>query len=121
MGYVVGSIAQTFIAGQIRMALGRRKLEKGVKSLKNHYVLCGYRRIGSFIAQEFDVETVSYIVIEKEPERIKLIEEDGFPYVEGGTTNDENLISTGVAVAKCLTAPTGSDADNLYITLSTSH
>jgi voltage-gated potassium channel len=118
MGYVVGSIAQTFIAGQIRMALGRRKLEKRVKRLKNHFILCGYGRIGSFIAKEFAVEKVSFIVIEKEPERIKLIEEDGFLYVEGDATNDENLISAGIEKASCLIAATGSDADNLYITLS---
>lgn len=119
MGYVLGSIAQTFIAGQIRMALGRRKLEKKVKRLKNHYVLCGYGRIGSFIAREFAVENVPFVVVEKDTERIKLLDEDGFIYVEGDATNDEILISAGVERARCLVAATGSDADNLYITLST--
>ncbi|OGP53000.1 MAG: hypothetical protein A2Y65_04310 [Deltaproteobacteria bacterium RBG_13_52_11] len=94
-------------------------MEKRVKRLKNHYVLCGYGRIGSFIAREFDVENIPFVVIEKEPERIKLLEEDGFPYVEGDATDDENLISAGVERARCLVAATGSDADNLYITLST--
>jgi voltage-gated potassium channel len=118
MGYVLGGIAQTIIAGQIRTALGRRKLEKKVKRLKNHYILCGYGRIGSFIAREFNDEDVPFVVIEQEPERIKLIEEDGFPYVEGDATDDEILIGAGVERAKCLVAATGSDADNLYITLS---
>jgi len=119
MGYVLGSIVQTFIAGQIRMALGRRKLEKKVKKLKNHYILCGYGRIGSFIAREFAVENIPFVVVEKDLDRIKVIEEDGFPYVEGDATDDEILISAGVERAKCLVAATGSDADNLYITLST--
>lgn len=119
MGYVLGSIAQTFIAGQIRMALGRRKLEKKVKRLKNHYILCGYGRIGSFIAREFAVENIAFVVVEKDLDRIKVIEEDGFPYVEGDATDDEILTSAGVERAKCLVAATGSDADNLYITLST--
>jgi voltage-gated potassium channel len=119
MGYVLGSIVQTFIAGQIRMALGRRKLEKKVKRLKNHYILCGYGRIGSFIAREFDVENIPFVVVEKDPDRIKVIEEDGFAYVEGDATDDEILISSGVERARYLVAATGSDADNLYITLST--
>lgn len=119
MGYIVASTAQTLIAGQIRMALGRRKLEKKVKRLKNHYVLCGYGRIGSFIAREFDAEDVPFVVVEKDPERIKQIEEDGFIYVEGDATDDVILTSAGVERAKCLVAATGSDADNLYITLST--
>ena len=119
MGYILASIAQTIIAGQIRMALGRRKLEKKVKRLKNHYVLCGYGRIGSFIAREFNAEDVPFVVVEKDPERIKLIGEDGFLYVEGDATDDEILTSAGIERAKCLVAATGSDADNLYITLST--
>jgi voltage-gated potassium channel len=119
MGYVLGSIVQTFIAGQIRMALGRRKLEKKVKRLKNHYILCGYGRIGSFVAREFDVENIPFVVVEKDPDRIKVIEEDGFPYVGGDATDDEILTRAGVERAKCLVAATGSDADNLYITLST--
>jgi voltage-gated potassium channel len=119
MGYIVASIGQTIIAGQIRTVLGRRKLEKKVKRLKNHYILCGYGRIGSFIARQFVVEDVPFIVIEKDTDRIKLVEEDGFPYVEGDASDDDVLISAGVERAKCLVAATGSDADNLYITLST--
>jgi len=94
-------------------------LEKKVKRLKNHYVLCGYGRIGSFIAKEFDIENISFVVVEKDPERIKLLEADGFTYVEGDATDDEILISAGVERARCLVAATGSDANNLYITLST--
>jgi voltage-gated potassium channel len=115
----VTSTAQTVIAGQIRMALGRRKLEKKVKRLKNHYVLCGYGRIGSFIAREFDAEHIPFVVVEKDLEKIKLLEEDGFPYIDGDAIDDENLVSAGVERATCLVAATGSDADNLYITLST--
>jgi len=119
MGYIVASIAQSIIAGQIRTALGRRKLEKKVKRLKDHYVLCGYGRIGSFIARQFNEEHVPFVVVEKDPERIKLIGEDAFPYVEGNATDDEILVSAGIERARCLVAATGSDADNLYITLST--
>jgi voltage-gated potassium channel len=118
MGYIVASIGQTIIAGQIRQVLGRRKLEKKVKRLKNHYILCGYGRIGSFIAGQFSLEDVPFVVIENDPDRIKLVEEDGFPYVEGDASDDDILINAGVEKAKCLVAATGSDADNLYITLS---
>ncbi|RLB07348.1 MAG: potassium channel protein [Deltaproteobacteria bacterium] len=118
MAYIVGNISQTIIAGQLRKILGRRKLEKRVKKLKNHFILCGYGRIGSFIAKEFGRENVPFVVIEKDLERIKLIEEDGFPYVEGDATEDETLIRAGVEKAKALIASVRSDADNLYITLS---
>ena len=119
MGYIVASIGQTIIAGQIRTVLGRRKLEKKVKKLKNHYILCGYGRIGSYIARQFALEDVPFVVIENDLGRIKLAEEDGFPYVEGDASDDNVLVNAGVEKAKCLVAATGSDADNLYITLST--
>ena len=118
MAYVFASIAQTLIAGQIRMALGRRKLEKKVKRLKDHYVLCGYGRIGSFIAKKFIEENVPFVVVEKDPERVKLLDEEGIVYVEGDATDDEILFGAGVERARCLVAATGSDANNLYITLS---
>ena len=96
MAYVLASVAQTIIAGQIRMALGRRKLEKKLKRLKNHYVLCGYGRIGSFIAKEFNEENIPFVVIEKDPERIRLLDEDGVAYVAGDATDDAILVSAGV-------------------------
>lgn len=118
MAYIVGSISQTIIAGQLRKVLGRRKLEQRVKKSKDHFILCGYGRIGSFIAKEFNGEDVAFVVLENDPERIKLLEEDGFPYLEGDATEDEILIRAGVQRARGLVAALRSDADNLYITLS---
>ncbi len=118
MAYIVGSITQTIIAGQLRMILGRRKLEKRVKRQKDHFILCGYGRIGSFIARQFKREDVPFVAVENDPERIKVIEEEGFNYVEGNATEDEILIRAGVERARGLIATIPSDADNLYITLS---
>lgn len=118
MGYILRGIAQTIIAGQLRSILGRRKLEKRVKRLKEHFIVCGYGRIGSFIAREFKREDVPFVVVEMDPERIMLLEEDRFPYVEGNATEDEILTRAGVQKARGLIAAVRSDADNLYITLS---
>jgi voltage-gated potassium channel len=118
VAYIVGSTSQTIIAGQLRKILGRRKLEKRVKKLKDHFIICGYGRIGSFIAREFYEEGVPFVVVEKSSETIKLIEENEFPYVEGDADEDEILIRAGAEKAKGLIAAVQSDADNLYITLS---
>ncbi|MBW2039416.1 MAG: potassium channel protein [Deltaproteobacteria bacterium] len=118
MAYIVGSITQTIIAGQLRKILGRRKLEKRIKRQKDHFILCGYGRIGSFIAREFKREDVPFVIVENDPERIKLIEEDEFPYVEGDADEDEILVRAGIERARGLIAAVRSDADNLYITLS---
>lgn len=118
VGYIFGSIAHTFVAGEIREILGRQRMEKRVKRLNDHYILCGYGRIGSHIAAGFAAEGLPFVVVEKDPEGIARLQEARFPYVEGDATNDEVLLSAGVQRAKCLVAATGTDADNLYITIS---
>ena len=118
VAFIVASISQAIIAVQLRKILGRRKLERTVKRQKDHFIICGYGRIGSFIAKEFNDERVPFVVVEKSEETIKLLEEDGFPYVEGDATEDEILIRAGVEKARGLIAAVQSDADNLYITLS---
>ena len=118
VAFIVASISQAIIAVQLRKILGRRKLERTVKRQKDHFIICGYGRIGSFIAKEFNDEHVPFVVVEKSEETIKLLEEDGFPYVEGDATEDEILIRAGVEKATGLIAAVQSDADNLYITLS---
>jgi len=118
MAVIAGSLTQAIVAGQIRTILGKRRLERRVKRMKDHIIICGYGRIGSFIAREFHQERAPFLVIEKDSERIKIAEEQGYPYVEGDATDDDTLLRAGLEKAKGLIAALPSDADNLYITLS---
>jgi len=118
MAYIAAGITQAIIAGQIKELLGRRKVERAIKRLKDHYILCGYGRIGSVVAKELVREGIPLVIIERDPKAIKEIEEAGLLYVEGEATEDETLIKAGIERAKGLIATVSSDADNLYITLS---
>ncbi|OPX20187.1 MAG: potassium channel protein [Desulfobacca sp. 4484_104] len=118
MLYMVGYWAQVIVEGQIRDVLGRRKVEKEIHSLKNHYIVCGYGRIGEVIAKELRQAGIPLVVIENRPEAIAKLERGGYLYLEGDASDEEILQVAGVTQARGLVAVVSSDADNVYIILT---
>jgi voltage-gated potassium channel len=98
--------------------LGKRKLIKHIKRLKNHYIICGFGRIGEIIARQLKGRGLSLVVIDKNPEQISRLEESGYYFITGDATRDEVLLEAGIERAKGLVAVVASDADNVYIVLT---
>lgn len=118
VGYILGSLAEMMIEGHIGRALGRRKLEKRIESLKNHYIICGFGRMGGFVCDELSREGIPFVVIEKDPEKGERLEEKGYLYIRADATSEEVMIKAGIKRAKGIATLLSSDADNLFITLS---
>ncbi|NPB08993.1 MAG: potassium channel protein [Thermodesulfobacteria bacterium] len=115
--YVFTMITETIVSGQLQDFLGRRRLEAKLASLHDHYIICGYGRIGRHICRIISKE-VPFVVVEINPEVIKEIEKDGFIYLEGDATHEDVLKKAGIERAKGLVSVLRSDADNVYITLT---
>ncbi len=118
VGYILGSLAEIMIEGHIRRALGRRRLEKRIESIKDHYIICGFGRMGSFVCDELSREGIPFVVIEKNPEKEEILEGKGYLYIRADATSEEVLIKAGIKRAKGIATLLSSDADNLFITLS---
>jgi len=118
MFYIVGSLARVVIEGELHAVLGRRKLIKHIKRLKNHYILCGFGRIGEIIARQLTGRGLSLVVIDKVADQITRLEELGYYFITGDATRDEVLLEAGIERAKGLVAVVASDADNVYIVLT---
>jgi voltage-gated potassium channel len=118
MLYVVSSLARVVVEGEIRQALGRRKLAKGVKKLENHYVICGFGRIGEIIARQLKERNVPFVVVENNAENVTRLEESGYYYVAGDATREEVLQEAGIERARGLVAVVHTDANNVYIVLT---
>jgi voltage-gated potassium channel len=116
--YVAGSIIQFMIEGRIRDILGRRKLEKELRKQKDHYIVCGYGRVGSSICDLLASRPLGIVVIERDPERIDRLSDRNLLYVAGEATDEENLIKAGVEKARGLLAVLKTDTDNVYVTLT---
>jgi voltage-gated potassium channel len=118
MAYTVGMIASLMVDLQISSILGRRKLGSKIKNLKNHYIICGFGRIGSIIAKELNANKIPFIVLDNNPDHKHDLESQDIPYILDDATIEEVLIEAGIEKAKGLVAVVLSDADNLFITMT---
>lgn len=118
IAYILGMAAQAMVDFQVGTILGRRKLGRTLRSIKNHYIICGFGRIGKIICRELTQNKIPVVVIDSNPEAVQTLEEEGIPYIVDDATSEEALIEVGVERAKGLVSVVASDADNLFITMS---
>lgn len=118
MLYSFGLISETVIEGRLRKLLGRGKLKKMIDKMSNHYIICGYGRIGHLICRELTAEKVPYVVIEIDPDVIQRVQDEGLNYCKGDATQDKVLIEAGIKRAKGIVCVLPSDAENLYVILT---
>ena len=115
--YIAGNTVQFLVEGRLRVILGRRKLEKTIARLSNHYIICGYGRIGRTLCQYLLQKNLKVLIVEKDEGRIPLMEDDHVPYIIGEANEEENLEKAGIARAKGLLSVLGSDPDNVFVVL----
>jgi len=116
VAYGINNGIRIVFEGEIQKAFGRRKLEKRLKSIKNHFIVCGYGRMGKIICNELKAKGVPFVVVEKEPPELDADEETVFVY--GDATKDEILKQAGIEKARGLISVLSTDAQNLYVVLS---
>jgi len=118
IAYTLSSLLQFTLEGQLRKILGRKKLESRISKLANHYIICGYGRIGHLICREFQSRPTPFVIVEKDPHHIERLDREGYLFVEGDATDDDTLLAAGIDRAKGLITAVTSDTDNVYITLT---
>jgi len=118
IAYSAGSLIQFMVEGQLRRVLGRKKLEKQIDKLRNHFIVCGFGRIGTLICREFQAKPIPFVVVEKDPDICEKLTNDGILFVHGDATDDETLVAAGIRKAKGLVTAVTSDTENVYITLT---
>jgi voltage-gated potassium channel len=116
--YVGAAVVEAIAGGVITGAFAERRRWRAIERLSDHYIICGYGRVGRRVGQEFRAAGVPYVVLDFSPDAMAAAEECGDLYVEGNGTEDEDLARAGLDRARGLVASSDSDADNLYITLS---
>jgi voltage-gated potassium channel len=117
--YVAGSLVQFMVEGRMRDILGRRTLNKKIETIKNHYIICGYGRIGQVLYNHLQAyQQVNAVVIEKNPELISRLEADNVLYLSGDASDEEMLLKAGIKRAKALIAVLATDTDNVFLVLT---
>ena len=118
IAYAGAVIVETIAGGVLSGALAERRRQKTIEQLHDHFIICGYGRVGQRVAEEFRASGVEYVVIDFHEEALARARELGELLVEGDATHETDLRRAGLDVARGLVAASDSDADNLFISLS---
>jgi voltage-gated potassium channel len=114
----IGIVAETILSEAASGRREARRMRESVESLRDHYVVCGYGRVGSTVAMELVQSGHRLVVIDILPESLERAAADGHLVVEGDATDDATLLAAGLINARGLVTTIDSDANNVYVTLS---
>lgn len=104
--------------GTIGFASRRRRMDKRIDDLRDHFIICAYGRVGRTAARELEAEGVAFVVIDRLEELESQMQSDGVLYMIGDPTAEGILQLAGIERARALITAVDSDADNVYITLT---
>ncbi|MEF3168210.1 MAG: NAD-binding protein [Deltaproteobacteria bacterium] len=116
--YAIGTLSEAVVEGHIEGYFKKRKMTKTIAALRNHFIVCGYGRIGRVIVETITSGGVPVVVIEKDPVIVKELEKTGILYVEGDATQEDILREAGIERSRGIVCVLHSDADNVYATLT---
>ncbi|KPJ61313.1 MAG: hypothetical protein AMJ46_02890 [Latescibacteria bacterium DG_63] len=118
VGFAVGRLLDFMVERRVGGSARRRKMQKILSELRDHFIICGFGRVGHQVAEEFQEHGVPFAVIDNNPEFIEELELSKIPHVAGEAADDEILEAAGIKRAKTLVAAVDSDAENVFITLT---
>lgn len=111
-------ITSAFADAQLGAASRRRKMDRRISELRNHFILCAYGRVGRTVARDLRDEGVAFVVLEPNEELEEKLQRDGVLYMVGDPTSETLLRKAGIEHASGLLCAMDSDSTNVYITLS---
>jgi voltage-gated potassium channel len=116
--YTFTLLATVVVEGGLPKRLQRRREARMLEQIKDHFIICGYGRIGAIVAQQFRRQRIPYVVVERDPDRVHAAIDDGALGVEADASREEVLKRVGIARARGLIAVVGTDAENVYAVLT---
>jgi voltage-gated potassium channel len=114
----IGAMTQTIIELEFGDAIGKRRIKRMIDNLKDHYIICGFGRVGRGAANELRHAGVPFVVVDIDPDRAERAMLAGLLAVAADSTQDETLRLVGIERARGLVAALATDADNLFVLLS---
>lgn len=120
MTYFFSSVTAIVLASDFDKSMRRRRMEKAMKKVNNHYIVCGFGRVGRNVAQELESTNRHYVAID---EKIELLEahaekRPGTLYIHGDAADEDRLTEANIGHARGVFAVTGDDSRNLMIALT---
>src|SRR3954463_1254361 len=118
LGYALVTVTEFFVAGHLGGVLGRRRQQRRIDSLSDHYIVCGYGRAGRQVARDRRAAGADYVIVDDNPEHRHVETEFGIRIIRNRPSDDEALRNAGIEKARAIVACVDSDAENIFITLT---
>ncbi len=116
--FTLGAFSQALLEFEFGKTFGRRRMERELEKLSDHYIVCGAGRVGRTVTRELRARGQTCVVIERDPLRARWAEAEKIPVIVGNASSEENLQKARIDRAKGFIAAVSSDAENLYIILT---
>lgn len=118
MFFAVGAMTQTIIELELQNRFGKRRKKRAIMQMKDHYIVCGFGRVGRNAAFELQSARVPFLVIDRSEQRVERATAAGMIAIHADATRDESLREAGVERARGFIAALATDADNVFVILS---
>jgi voltage-gated potassium channel len=116
--YALATVAEFFVSGQLSGVLEERRIEKMIDSYSDHYIVCGFGRVGRQVSRDLRAAGAQHVVIDPNPSNREAALAAGVPLIESQASDDEILKQAGIERAQGVIACVDSDAENIFITLT---
>lgn len=111
--YVIRLVSEYILENKLEETLKYKKMEKTLRNLSGHYIICGFGRVGHQVAQELTHDHTNFIVIERDPQLVETAERAGYSCITGDATDEDTLKRAGILNAKGLIVCLGEDSDTV--------
>ena len=118
VGFTIAAVSQALLEFEFGKAFGRRKMERELAKLSEHYIICGAGRVGRTVTRELRARGQKCLIVEKDPARARWADDERIPIIVGNASSEENLRKARIDTAQGLVAAVSSDPENLYIVLT---
>ena len=118
MFFLLVTLTELFVAGDLSGLLDERRMQTKIAQLKDHYLICGFGRVGRQVAKDLQGAGMPFVVIDDNPDVREFIEEMDVLHVDGRGSDDEVMTEAGIERARAVLACVDSDAENIFATLT---
>lgn len=115
--YTAANFSMLLIEGELRQVLARRRMQRTISALRDHFIVCGYGRVGREVCGNLRAEGLPLVVIEQDAAALEPLVDTEVAQVQGDATDERTLLAAGLERARALLLTLSSEADNVYVTL----
>lgn len=116
--YGLATVAEFYVSGQLSGLLEQRRIQRMIDSYSDHFIVCGYGRVGRQVTRDLRAGGAQVVVIDPNHNNREPARHDGVAYIEAQASHDEVLLHAGIKRAAAVIACVDSDAENIFIALT---